>query len=492
MTNRLAAVAVVCLFSVFMRVPDAGAQTTAIYFDSQPGEPVGRGLQRTWTDSDLRFWSFGSGPTVTIRADSYDPRASPSFNWSLAFKAANGANLAPGAYEYAGDAIWVASTRAGLNISGTGVGCSATGRFVVYEISYASDGQLQSFAADFEEHCSDRIPALLGAIRYHSTRSSLVPFDGAPPVYSLHFTPSPFGRVTGGGLDCGNGGTVCDTTYGTADTVALTATSAPGYQFLAWTLDCGGLLRETSLVVSRRKQCAATFDAAPGSGMTPPFSGNTLLFLDRDADGLNPAQRWIAQPSDAQYEVFGSPAGVYFRIHTYDSDFWDLEIEAPEGQALAPGVYERAEFRRSALSPGFNFSASATGCGTYPRFVIYEIAFDTAGHLTRLSADFEVHCYWFNTSGVFGAIRYNATRTAVVPFDGLYPVFSLTIDPLSDGGTVSAPGIAITSSRPDRSIARWRDSNKPAIAGAASSRRSPSGLPASPAPRRPRCSKRSC
>ncbi len=80
-----------------------------------------------------------------------------------------------------------------------------------------------------------------------------MPFDGVPPLYALHVNASPFGRVTGGGLDCGDGGIVCDMAYGPGETVSLTATPAAGYQFMAWTLDCSGRPSQTSLIISQRK-----------------------------------------------------------------------------------------------------------------------------------------------------------------------------------------------------------------------------------------------
>src|SRR5206468_12605172 len=54
----------------------------------------------------------------------------------------------------------------GLDVSGDGSGCNTlTGKFDVDEISFWSTGDLKTFQATFEQHCSGAIPALFGRIR---------------------------------------------------------------------------------------------------------------------------------------------------------------------------------------------------------------------------------------------------------------------------------------------------------------------------------------
>jgi hypothetical protein len=447
MSNRFVTFAAVCVLCAFVRVPSAGAQTTtALFFHSETGDWIGGGMgERTWFDTELTFapLSWTTRSHVSIRADNF--ASGGSTWWDLTFASPEGSELAPGLYEYAADAYSKSPLRSGLNIGGSGRGCTGSGRFVVYEIAFDSAGTLVRFAADFEQHCDGRTPALFGAIRFHSTRSSLTPFDGAYPVYALHVDPSPFGRVSGGGFDCGNGGTTCDVQYGTAATVTLTATPAPGYQFLAWSGDCAGKLAQAAVVASTRKWCTPVFDAVPGSGMPPPFGGGTLLFVDRQAVSWRGADRWVMQPSDAVFKANGSPDRSYVRIDVtaYDGDLWEVAFRARDGETLAPGVYERATSAtwHAPMTPGFEIRQGGGDCvQILARFVIYELAFDSSGKPTRLSADFEQHCAGGDAGGTFGAIRYNATRSAVVPFDGAYPVYSLTIDPPLNG-TVSGAGI---------------------------------------------------
>ena len=61
----------VCLFALFAPAV-AAAQTTALFFDSQPGDYIGRGKRQTWTEANLKF--DGSVPFtghVKIHADNF-------------------------------------------------------------------------------------------------------------------------------------------------------------------------------------------------------------------------------------------------------------------------------------------------------------------------------------------------------------------------------------------------------------------------------------
>src|SRR5688572_26245412 len=79
----------------------AAAQTgtTALYFDSQPGDYIGQGLERTWTEPELTFSASVSTDRsrVTIATNGPDW----TFSWHLNFAAPQGTPLVPGEYEYA-------------------------------------------------------------------------------------------------------------------------------------------------------------------------------------------------------------------------------------------------------------------------------------------------------------------------------------------------------------------------------------------------------
>ncbi|MDP9403874.1 MAG: thrombospondin type 3 repeat-containing protein [Actinomycetota bacterium] len=142
---------------------DPSPTNTSLTFDSEPGDYIGGGVDRTWYPADGSFQATHSPGLVTIRFNGTEW-------WDLSFKAPNGAELVPGPYEGATRYPFQSPTSPGLDISGSGRGCNTlTGRFDVLEAVYGSDGSVERFAADFEQHCEGATPALRGSIRYNAS-----------------------------------------------------------------------------------------------------------------------------------------------------------------------------------------------------------------------------------------------------------------------------------------------------------------------------------
>jgi len=441
-------VSVLLAILVSLSAVPAWAQTTALRFVSQPGDYIGGGLTQTWNSGDLTL-AVDTVRTTTTRIVIHGFKEPFDGNlwWDLEFVAPDNSPFAPGAYERTGNVFVRSPQHPGLNVFGSGRACNkATGRFVVHEAVFSS-GALVSFAADFEQHCEDGVPALFGAMRFNSSRSSLDPFDGVYPLYSLHVDSSPFGRVSGPGIDCGAGGIDCDEQYGAPGTAALTVAAAPGYTFLAWSGDCEGQLAPASIVVTQRRTCTPVFDAQPGSGTPSPLTPGTLLVIDRQAVPYHAADRWLALPSDSKFTVAAGATGITFTVKTWNGEDVIVSFAPRTGQTLAPGVYDQARGTpfQSTHFPGFGLSGLATGCSFIrARYTIYEMSFDGAGKLERFAADFERHCDG-EIPAVAGAIRFNSTRAAAIPFDGAYPLYKLTIEP-SPFGTISSAGIECSGS----------------------------------------------
>jgi hypothetical protein len=225
LSRRVLAAAAMVLGVTFTS-SNVDAQTTALFLDSQSGDPVGGGRTQTLTPPEFTFaagqpiGSVARGAIVGVSSNDL------GIGWTLVFSSTAGAALLPGVYEDAG--VWEGRQD---HVSGEGEFSSevtaqfevfenatgscelAAGRFIVYEFAVDTSGGITRFAADFEQHCSGATPALFGAIRFNSTRSSLVPFGGAYPVYSLKVDAAANGYVTGPGIDCGAGRTDCEETY---------------------------------------------------------------------------------------------------------------------------------------------------------------------------------------------------------------------------------------------------------------------------------------
>ena len=432
-------------------VSQARAQTTALAIDSQPGDVVGEGRQQTWTDSTLEFaaWMNSDRTLVVVTATAPDF----STRWSLAFAAPAGALLGAGTYENA--------TRYDLPHVGAGLAVNApyktcallVGRFVIHEMVVGPTGSLTRFAADFEQHCWDVTPALFGAIRYQSTRSSLTPFDGDYPEYWLRVGAADNGYVTGPGIDCGAGRGDCSEAYAADAEVSLQAFPSPGYAFIGWAgLDClGGQHAVTTM--TRRRFCVPIFSVeGGGSGAESPDYSQGAFFMDGPVgyaiwesdrrvsrvyvveDGGLPIRSTITVTEATENRI-------EFRIAGPGTSEWHVSFAAPPGEALGPGSYAFAvsDHDRRGPVPAFALSERAGSCGDGARFVVHEIEV-SGGVVPRFAADFEVPC---GSAGAltFGSIRHRSTRTSLLPFDGAYPSYVLHIVS-TIGGYVESAGIA--------------------------------------------------
>ncbi len=153
----------VVLFLTIVSTVTAQA-ATYLYFNSEPGDYIGQGSEQTMTDEDGTFTATtnsANGVAVHYRGTTW---------WDLNFAAPNGERLRPGPYEDATRFPFQSPTEPGLDVSGDGRGCNTlTGRFDILEISYDASGEIDRFAADFEQHCEGMEPALYGSIRINST-----------------------------------------------------------------------------------------------------------------------------------------------------------------------------------------------------------------------------------------------------------------------------------------------------------------------------------
>ncbi|MCX7554684.1 hypothetical protein OS175_12405 [Marinicella sp. S1101] len=134
---------------------------TFLVLDSEQGDYIGQGqFQELFlVDGTLTAdRNFDNG--VTIRFNGAD-------NWTLDFAAPNEVPLAVGSYEMATRFPFQDASEPGLSVSGAGRGCNTlTGRFDILTVEYNTNGDVESFIATFEQHCSGAKPALFGEVRY--------------------------------------------------------------------------------------------------------------------------------------------------------------------------------------------------------------------------------------------------------------------------------------------------------------------------------------
>ena len=139
---------------------------TILFLVSQPGDFIGQGMQFTLTAADGTF----SASRTSDNGVQISFFGAPGNFWFLNFAAPMRTDVTPGTYENATRWPFQAPTDPGLSVVGQGRGCNTlTGRFVVDEAVYGPGGEVESFAADLEQHCEGAPPALFGQARFNST-----------------------------------------------------------------------------------------------------------------------------------------------------------------------------------------------------------------------------------------------------------------------------------------------------------------------------------
>jgi hypothetical protein len=166
---------------LFLLVPvEPSHAETSLFLNSEPGdvlngEPgdyIGGGIQQTFTLADGSFSASGSfDEGVFIQFDGQD-------RWNLDFAPPNRVGLILGPYEDATRYPLQSPVKPGLDVTGASRGCNELiGRFDVLEAVFDSNGDVQRFAADFEQTCVGRDGALFGTILFNASGP---PFPPAP------------------------------------------------------------------------------------------------------------------------------------------------------------------------------------------------------------------------------------------------------------------------------------------------------------------------
>jgi len=139
----------------------AYGQTATLHYDSEPGDYIGQGETRTYTEADGTFTIFrnyDNGVNVNFQNEEW---------WNLNFAAPYEAELSVSFYPNAQRWPFQDIDKPGLDFSGDGRGCNTlTGEFTISKMIYDFFGVPRRFSATLEQHCEDAPPALYGSIDY--------------------------------------------------------------------------------------------------------------------------------------------------------------------------------------------------------------------------------------------------------------------------------------------------------------------------------------
>jgi len=155
------------------------ASNNYVYLESQPGDYIGAGQVRTYTQADAVL-------TLTRSTRLLHVGVSGDQGWSGDFAAMSSiADLQPGYYPNLRRYPFHNPVRGGLAWSGEGRGCNTlTGWFAIDAITITA-GVLVAADVRFEQHCEGGVPALRGKIHYSNTDTSTPPGPVNPPPSNL-------------------------------------------------------------------------------------------------------------------------------------------------------------------------------------------------------------------------------------------------------------------------------------------------------------------
>lgn len=333
-------------------VCDEAVQRTSLLLLSEPGDPVGEGVNREFAPVDGSFRVTHSPGLVTVSLD-----AGAHNSWHLAFQAPHGDDIGPGPYPGAGGYPFHSPVHPGLSVYGDGRGCSALGaHFDVLEARYRSDGSIERFAADFEQRCVGAAGSLRGSVRYDASETFPPPpdSDGDGVADTLDNCPAR-PNTDQGDADHDRSGDACDT--------AATIT------FLTMDSDAGD-------------------------------------HLARGADGL-----WY--PDDGLFQLDHESGRVTIDFQGDPASSRTLVFEAPGGRELTPGPYDGAARNPfpSPTVPHLDVNVASRGCSAISgRYDVLEADYAPDGGVQRLAIDFELRCDGA-TGGLRGSLRYDASTT---------------------------------------------------------------------------------
>ncbi len=158
--------------TVMIRNDDSAV--TFVHFQSDPGDPVGKGEEQTLNLDSGWFLTPGHGyyhDLLSFDGTSTSGKLYPEARqFRLELDPGPGSNPAVGDYQNAVSTLYNYD-QPGLSFGGLTDGATdkLTGNFQVLEAEYDADGNLLRFAANFEQHYQGVIAGLYGQIRYHST-----------------------------------------------------------------------------------------------------------------------------------------------------------------------------------------------------------------------------------------------------------------------------------------------------------------------------------
>ena len=386
---------------------------TFLYFNSQPGDFVARGLEFTLTPSDGTITTSRVDGGVLVRYTSGDSW------WMLAFVPPAGTDLTPGAYEWTMRWRVQSPTMGGLDVGGDGRGCNTLiGRFTVFEAEYDGAGEVRKLAIDYEQHCEGASAALFGSVRIDSDlplgpRLAVGPArryegDGEEATLLFFVTLSAPADVP------------VTVRYQTVDG---TATAGSDYAAVSGTETfAAGETRKQVFVpllgdVEEEADESLTFALSEPAGAPIAFGRGLGTIVNDDPyrsyfyfdDRLVQGRQFSVTPVEGNITLQRVDGAIHADFDGFQ-DYW-LRFGPPAGSTLVPGGYVMATRypSRSPTTPGLDVTWNYSGWGGLEgQFVVLEAEYGPEGEVLRFAVDWELHGAKV-APAQFGSVRYRSS-----------------------------------------------------------------------------------
>jgi hypothetical protein len=143
----------------FIRPMRSTSPVSYLRFESSMGDHIGQGKSYAYEKGELSLMASQGGVQCQV---------APFGNWTLLFGAGRGRNL--DVAEYRGAKRHPFSDESpGIELNGNGRGCNMiSGEFRVWEFEQKGNSVVR-FAVDFVQRCEEKMPPIVGMLRYNST-----------------------------------------------------------------------------------------------------------------------------------------------------------------------------------------------------------------------------------------------------------------------------------------------------------------------------------
>jgi hypothetical protein len=396
---RLGVVATLVLLGTVVAAPvsaSSGGGGSSLQMTSQAGDYIGQGQTWAYDSSDGRFSSliqYGYVSDIEIAT------SNPAEWWSLWFAAPDHGRLAPGP-DMGATSIFSLG-QPGLEVGGSGRGCTGAGQFTVLGITYDAAGKTAYLDATFSQTCQGSSAALTGEVRYvappvvdPAPNVNIRLADAAITAGRLRIGLGTFSDPAGDGA--GPWQVHVDWGDASSDDFAAAAQGVLGARNHTYTV--GSAVHTATVVVANSRGASAqtTFTVTESDS---PRVGSFLSLTGQPGAGVV-GNRSLSLTDGATYSA-SIPYNSIVAINALSADrteSWSLWFGAPDRQRLVPGPGQ----------PGLDVTGNGSACNQVSgSFDVLQALYGPDGSPVLFDATFSESCETWNPPFV-GEIRYVA------------------------------------------------------------------------------------